>query len=152
MATDVFDNAPIPGCFRCHICNCNLPLLGTEIVPLGASLRAEIERLTVERDEWASKWHKVRAELAELKYPGMKGIIRTRSESSDYWRSPAADSWTCIHGRICGGSGFMKDAALELEHLRDLLHRSWFKGAHMEPGLQDEVLAYFGHSAEAKDG
>jgi hypothetical protein len=34
-----------------------------------------IERLTGERDEWASKWHKVRAELAELKYPGMKGVI-----------------------------------------------------------------------------
>jgi hypothetical protein len=36
----------------------------------------EIDRLTQERDEWAAKWHRVRAELAELKYPGMKGIIR----------------------------------------------------------------------------
>lgn len=44
------------------------------------------------------------------------------------------------------------EGADEIERLRDLLHRSWFKGAHMEPGLQDEVLAYFGHSAEAKDG
>ncbi len=35
-----------------------------------------IQRLTAERNEWAAKWHKVRAELAELKYPGMKGIIR----------------------------------------------------------------------------
>jgi hypothetical protein len=31
----------------------------------------------------------------------------------------------------------------ELERVRDLLRRSWFKSAHMEPGLQDEVLAYF---------
>lgn len=29
-----------------------------------------------QRDEWAAKWHRVRAELAELKWPGMKGIIR----------------------------------------------------------------------------
>ena len=40
------------------------------------ALRGEVGRLTKERDEWASKWHTVRGELAELKYPGMKGIIR----------------------------------------------------------------------------
>lgn len=36
----------------------------------------KIERLTQERDTWASKWHRIRAELAELKYPGMKGVVR----------------------------------------------------------------------------
>ena len=40
-------------------------------------LCAEVERLTRERDDWAQKWHRVRAELAELKYPGMKGVIKT---------------------------------------------------------------------------
>ena len=34
-----------------------------------------IEALVKERDEWARKWHAVRAELAELKYPGMKGVV-----------------------------------------------------------------------------
>lgn len=43
----------------------------------------EIERLTQERDEWASKWHRIRAELAELKYPGMKGVIRPLASASD---------------------------------------------------------------------
>ena len=36
-----------------------------------------IEQLTFERDAWADKWHKIRAELAEFKFPGMKGIIRS---------------------------------------------------------------------------
>lgn len=39
--------------------------------------RKEVELLTHERDDWAQKWHRVRAELAELKYPGMKGVIKT---------------------------------------------------------------------------
>lgn len=42
-------------------------------------LEAEIHRLTRERDEWARKWHSIRAELAELKYPGMKGIILAKN-------------------------------------------------------------------------
>jgi hypothetical protein len=41
-----------------------------------------------------------------------------------------------------------RQAADEIERLRDLLRRSWFKGAHMEPGLQDEVLAYFGEAMQ----
>lgn len=47
-----------------------------------------IERLTQERDEWAAKWHRIRAELAELKYPGMKGVIRPLANASD---EPKAD-------------------------------------------------------------
>ncbi len=43
-------------------------------------LLAEIDRLNRERDAWAAKWHRVRAELAELKYPGMKGVIRPLGE------------------------------------------------------------------------
>ena len=41
-------------------------------------LRAEVERLTRERDEWARKWHRIRGELAEIKWPGMKGVIRPK--------------------------------------------------------------------------
>jgi len=36
----------------------------------------EIERLTRERDEWAAKWHAMRKLYAELKYPGMTGVVR----------------------------------------------------------------------------
>lgn len=39
------------------------------------ALRAELATCRRERDEWARKWHAVRAELAELKYPGMKGVV-----------------------------------------------------------------------------
>ena len=39
---------------------------------------AEIERLTRERGEWARKWHRIRGELAEIKWPGMKGVIRPK--------------------------------------------------------------------------
>ena len=38
----------------------------------------EVERLTLERDEWARKWHRIRGELAEIKWPGMKGVIRPK--------------------------------------------------------------------------
>ena len=41
-------------------------------------LRAEVERLTRERGEWARKWHRIRGELAEIKWPGMKGVIRPK--------------------------------------------------------------------------
>jgi hypothetical protein len=30
-------------------------------------------------------------------------------------------SWSCIPGRICGGSQFMREAADEIERLRGLL-------------------------------
>lgn len=43
------------------------------------------------------------------------------SEFEDYWRSSAADSWTCIPGRICGGSKMMKEAALLVADLRAAL-------------------------------
>lgn len=36
----------------------------------------EIERLTRERDEWCEKWQRMRTMYAELKYPGMKGIVK----------------------------------------------------------------------------
>lgn len=35
----------------------------------------EIERIKADRDEWARKWHKMRKELAELKYPGMNAEV-----------------------------------------------------------------------------
>ena len=53
----------------------------------------EIERRTPERDDWAAKGHKARAELAELKYPGMKGIVRPMSGPSD--DSGAAQAGFC---------------------------------------------------------
>lgn len=37
--------------------------------------QGEIARLTVERDEWASKWQQLRRELAELRYPGMDRVV-----------------------------------------------------------------------------
>ena len=40
--------------------------------------RAEIERLTKERDEWAAKWHAMRMRYAELKFPGMTKEIRAK--------------------------------------------------------------------------
>lgn len=44
---------------------------------------AAFMRIEAERDEWAAKWHKVRAELAELKYPGMKGVVRPMGSSDE---------------------------------------------------------------------
>ena len=41
-------------------------------------LRAEVERLTKERDEWAAKWHAMRMRYAELKFPGMTKEIRAK--------------------------------------------------------------------------
>ncbi len=45
-------------------------------------LRALNAELASDRDEWARKWYAIRAELAELKFPGMKGIIRAKGETS----------------------------------------------------------------------
>lgn len=39
------------------------------------SLKAQVAQLTKERDEWARKWHAMRKQYAELKYPGMTGVI-----------------------------------------------------------------------------
>lgn len=41
------------------------------------ALRANLDALIVQRDEWARKWHAVRAELAELKHPDMNGIVKS---------------------------------------------------------------------------
>lgn len=38
-------------------------------------LQAENAALVSERDEWARKWHKMRRELAEMKYPGMNAEV-----------------------------------------------------------------------------
>ena len=35
----------------------------------------EIEHLRQERDEWAAKWHTMRRELANLKYPAISGTL-----------------------------------------------------------------------------
>ena len=45
-------------------------------------LRALNAELVRERDDWARKWHAIRAELAELKFPGMRGIIRAKGETT----------------------------------------------------------------------
>lgn len=55
------------------------------------SLQARVRELTSERDAWAQKWHAVRAELAELKYPGMKGIIKPMS-AGQYAMTDSCDS------------------------------------------------------------
>ena len=47
-------------------------LLRTEL----AQARAECERLTKDRDEWAAKWREARKQLAELKFPGMTGTVK----------------------------------------------------------------------------
>ena len=41
-----------------------------------AQARAECERLTRDRNEWAAKWRETRKQLAELKFPGMTGIVK----------------------------------------------------------------------------
>ena len=41
-----------------------------------AQARAECERLTKDRDEWAAKWRETRKQLAELKFPGMTGVVK----------------------------------------------------------------------------
>lgn len=41
-----------------------------------ASLKAQVDKLTKERDEWARKWHAMRRQYAELRYPGMTGVIK----------------------------------------------------------------------------
>lgn len=40
------------------------------------ALAARVAEAEKERDEWAAKWQTVRRELAELKYPGMTGVVR----------------------------------------------------------------------------
>jgi hypothetical protein len=47
-----------------------------EVVRLHAELEKRVEQLTRERDEWAAKWHAMRKQYAELRYPGMTGVIR----------------------------------------------------------------------------
>ena len=41
-----------------------------------AQARAECERLTKDRDEWAAKWRETHKQLAELKFPGMTGVVK----------------------------------------------------------------------------
>ena len=41
-----------------------------------AQARAECERLTRDRNEWAAKWRETRKQLAELKFPGMTGTVK----------------------------------------------------------------------------
>ena len=39
-------------------------------------LRAEIDRLTLERNEWSARWHAERRKYAELRWPGRTGVVR----------------------------------------------------------------------------
>ena len=45
------------------------------------------------------------------------------------------DGWTCIPGRVCGGSGFMRDAETEISRLRACLQRAYDD----VPGWVDEA-------------
>jgi hypothetical protein len=56
---------------------------------------AEIERLTRERDEWARKWHRIRGELAEIKWPGMKGVIRPKRAYYETHEPPHCPTCGC---------------------------------------------------------
>lgn len=44
----------------------------------------------------------------------------------------------------------LRSIADEIELLRALLRRSWLRPQYLEPNLQDEVLAYFGHETEER--
>ena len=39
-------------------------------------LRADLARVTKERDEWVAKWKEMRRMFAEAKYPGMTNIVK----------------------------------------------------------------------------
>ncbi len=39
-------------------------------------LRAEIDRLKAERDEWAAKYIAMRRKYSELRWPGLTGVVR----------------------------------------------------------------------------
>jgi hypothetical protein len=67
-----------------------------------AALKAENERLERERNEWATKWLALRAELAEIKYPGMKGVIKALGE----------DDYKERHAKV---TGLTMDAALAVK-------------------------------------
>jgi hypothetical protein len=41
----------------------------------------KIEGLERERDEWCEKWQRMRTMYAELRFPGMKGIVRLAESS-----------------------------------------------------------------------
>ena len=64
-----------------------------ELAPLARQLERELvamreerdsqQRVCIkvmeERDEWAAKWHSMRRQYAELRYPGMTGIVRANA-------------------------------------------------------------------------
>ena len=58
-------------------------------------LCAEVERLAQERGEWARKWHRIRGELAEIKWPGMKGVIRPKRAYYETHEPPHCPTCGC---------------------------------------------------------
>lgn len=54
---------------------------GHGLMPKQSDLRAEIARLTAERDEWARKAMEWRRKYSELRYPGMTKEVRTNDGS-----------------------------------------------------------------------
>lgn len=38
--------------------------------------RLSVERLTRERDEWAAKWQDMRRQYAQLRWPGLTGVVK----------------------------------------------------------------------------
>ena len=78
------------------------------------------DQLKRERDEWAEKWHRIRLEYAELKYPGMKGVIRPTE-------APQADTVT--------------NNALHIEQLKNRV-------AELEAGHREVTRENANHLAE----
>jgi len=79
MSADVVPSNPVVQRYS-HWC---LVTHGHDILPRddGAwvrydDVRAEIERLTKQRDEGWDAFYKLRKNVAEAKYPGMTGVVR----------------------------------------------------------------------------
>lgn len=53
-------------------------------------LTARVAELEKERDEWAQKAHDWRAKYAELRYPGMKGVVHTAGAADETAGEPGA--------------------------------------------------------------
>jgi len=57
----------------------------------------------------------------------LRGTKQQARMSDDKWTN-----WTCIPGRICGGSQFMRDAETEIERLRKIEAALDYKDAEIE--------------------
>lgn len=59
-------------------CALEIKTLQARIAELEAqvdALRAERDALKVERDEWAEKWHQMRRQYGEMRWPGMTRVV-----------------------------------------------------------------------------